>query len=104
MKWGIKRISNDDLRQKFVDATVPQAELLGVAIPDPQLRWNAARGHYDFGKIDWEEFWRVVNGDGPCNRERLATRIRAHEAGRWVREAALTHAEKQRIRAAGKAA
>jgi ring-1,2-phenylacetyl-CoA epoxidase subunit PaaA len=104
MAWGIKRISNDDLRQKFVDATVPQAELLGVSIPDPQLRWNAARGHYDFGQIDWEEFWRVVNGDGPCNRERLATRIRAQEAGHWVREAALTYADKQRRRAAGKAA
>jgi ring-1,2-phenylacetyl-CoA epoxidase subunit PaaA len=104
MKWGIKRISNDDLRQKFVDATVPQAELLGVRIPDPELKWNAERGHYDFGAIDWEEFWRVVNGDGPCNRERMATRIRAHEAGGWVREAALAYAAKQRAREAKQAA
>src|SRR5215470_3568443 len=104
MKWGIKRISNDDLRQKFVDATVPQAELLGVKLPDPKLKWNAERSHYDFGEIDWEEFWRVVNGDGPCNRERLATRVRAHEEGRWVREAALAYAAKQRAREAAQAA
>jgi ring-1,2-phenylacetyl-CoA epoxidase subunit PaaA len=96
VQWGIKRITNDDLRQKFVDATVPQAALLGVSLPDPQLKWNAERGHHDFGEIDWEEFWRVVNGDGPCNRERLATRIRAHEEGAWVREAALAHAAKKR--------
>ena len=95
MRWGIKRISNDDLRQKFIDATVPQAELLGLSIPDPDLKWNAARGHYDIGRIDWDEFWRVVNGDGPCNRERLADRVRAHEAGGWVREAATAHARKQ---------
>ncbi len=94
MKWGIKRISNDDLRQKFIDATVPQAELLGLTIPDPDLKWNEQRGHYDHGEIDWAEFWRVVNGDGPCNRERLADRIAAHEKGAWVREAALAHARK----------
>jgi len=94
MKWGIKRISNDDLRQKFIDATVPQADLLGLTIPDPDLRWNAERGHYDHGPIDWDEFWRVVNGDGPCNRERLADRSRAHRNGQWVREAALAHAAK----------
>jgi ring-1,2-phenylacetyl-CoA epoxidase subunit PaaA len=99
MKWGIKRISNDDLRQKFIDATVPQAELLGLAIPDPKLKWNAERGHYDIGDIDWDEFWRVVNGDGPCNRERLATRRRAAEQGRWVQEAALAYARKQAARA-----
>ena len=104
MAWGIKRISNDDLRQKFVDATVPQAALLGVTLPDPELKWNGERGHYDFGEIDWEEFWRVVNGDGPCNRERLATRIRAHEEGHWVREGALAYAEKQRTRAGNQAA
>jgi ring-1,2-phenylacetyl-CoA epoxidase subunit PaaA len=104
MKWGIKRISNDDLRQKFIDAAVPQAALLGLTIPDPDLKWNAERGHYDFGEIDWEEFWRVVNGDGPCNRERLATRVRAHQAGGWVREAALAYSEKQRTRAAKHAA
>ena len=95
MRWGIKRISNDDLRQKFVDATVPQARLLGVALPDPQLKWNEERGHHDFGAIDWEEFWAVVNGDGPCNRERLATRVRVHERGEWVREAAMAHARKR---------
>ncbi len=96
--WGIKRISNDDLRQKFIDATVPQAELLGLAIPDPDLKWNAATGHYDIGAIDWDEFWRVVGGDGPCNRERLATRVAAHEAGAWVRAAALAYAAKSQAR------
>ena len=96
MQWGIKRISNDDLRQKFIDATVPQIELLGLALPDPALRWNAERGHYDHGPIDWSEFKRVLDGDGPCNRERLAARVQAHEAGAWVREAALAHAQRQR--------
>ena len=103
-RWGIKRISNDDLRQKFIDATVPQAELLGLTIPDAQLEWNEARGHYDIGAIDWSEFQRVIAGDGPCNRERLATRVRAHEEGAWVREAALAHAAKQRERAQRQAA
>ena len=97
MRWGIKRISNDDLRQKFVDATVPQAELLGVSLPDPNLKWNAGRAHYDFGAIDWD-------GEGPCNRERLATRVRAFEEGRWVRDAALAHAAKREARAAKQAA
>ena len=82
------------------DATVPQAELLGLTIPDPSLKWNEERGHYDFGEIDWSEFWRVVNGDGPCNRERLATRVRAAENGRWVQEAALVNARKRAARAA----
>ena len=95
-RWGIKRITNDALRQKFIDATVPQAELLGVTLPDPLLRWNATREHYDFGPIDWDEFKRVLAGDGPCNRERLETRTRVHEQGAWVREAALAHARKQR--------
>jgi ring-1,2-phenylacetyl-CoA epoxidase subunit PaaA len=101
-RWGIKRISNDDLRQKFVDATVPQARVLGVSLPDPQIEWNETRGHWDFGPIDWDEFWAVVNGHGPCNRERLAARVKAHEDGAWVREAALTYAQKQaqRTRAA----
>ena len=94
MRWGIKRISNDDLRQKFVDATVPQAEVLGVTLPDPDLKWNEARQHWDFGPIDWAEFWRVVGGDGPCNRERLQMRVDAWEEGAWVREAALAHARK----------
>jgi ring-1,2-phenylacetyl-CoA epoxidase subunit PaaA len=104
MRWGIKRISNDDLRQKFIDATVPQAQLLGVTLPDPQLRWNAERSHYDHGPIDWSEFWRVVGGDGPCNRERVAMRVAAHDNGAWVREAALAHANKQRERAQRQAA
>src|SRR5437868_3425249 len=100
MAWGIKRISNDDLRQKFVDATVAQAGVLGVTLPDPGLHWNAERGHYDYSPLDWDEFWRVIHGHGPCNRERLATRVKAHEDGAWVREAALAHAAKQEQRAA----
>ena len=102
--WKIKRVSNDDLRQKFIDATVPQAELLGLSIPDPELKWNAERGHYAIGTIDWDEFWRVVNGDGPLNRERLATRVAAYEEGQWVRAAAVAYAEKQRARAHKEAA
>jgi ring-1,2-phenylacetyl-CoA epoxidase subunit PaaA len=98
MRWGIKRISNDDLRQKFVDATVEQAKVLGVSLPDPLLAWNEQRGHYDFGPIDWEEFRRVIAGDGPCNRERLAARVQAWEDGAWVREAARAHADKQQAR------
>ena len=94
MRWGIKRISNDDLRQKFVDATVEQAKVLGVTMPDPALLWNEERDHYDFGPIDWAEFWRVVNGDGPCNRERLAARVKAWGDGAWVREAALAYAQR----------
>lgn len=93
--WGIKRIGNDELRQKFIDATVPQIELLGLALPDPDLKWNASRGHYDHGPIDWSEFKRVLEGDGPCNHERLATRVAAHDNGAWVREAALAHAAKR---------
>jgi ring-1,2-phenylacetyl-CoA epoxidase subunit PaaA len=100
MRWGIKRISNDDLRQKFVDATVPQAELLGISLPDPDLKWNAERGEHDFGAIDWSEFWRVVGGEGPCNRERLAMRVKAWDDGAWVRDAAMAHAKKQATRAA----
>jgi ring-1,2-phenylacetyl-CoA epoxidase subunit PaaA len=104
MKWGIKRISNDDLRQKFIDATVPQANILGVTLPDPDLKWNEARGAHDYGAIDWDDFWNVVNGNGPCNKERLATRVNAHENGAWVREAALAYAAKQKARALAKAA
>ena len=100
MRWGIKRISNDDLRQKFVDATVPQADILGITLPDPDLKWNAERGEHDFGAIDWAEFWRVVGGDGPCNRERLAMRVKAWDDGAWVRDAAMAHAKKQTMRAA----
>ena len=95
MRWGIKRVSNDELRQQFVDATVPQAQVLGVTLPDPLLQWNEARGHHDYGPIDWDEFWNTVNGQGPCNKERLATRVQAHEQGAWVRQAALAHARKQ---------
>lgn len=96
LKWKIKRFSNDELRQKFVDATVPQAEILGIQLPDPLLKYNEARGHYDFGPIDWEEFFQVVAGNGPCNKERLAARVKAHEEGAWVREAATAYAEKQK--------
>ena len=99
MRWGIKRISNDELRQKFVDACVPQAQVLGVTFPDPHLKWNEARGHHDFGPIDWDEFWAVVNGNGPCNRDRLAARIKARDDGAWVRDAAIAYAEKQAARA-----
>ncbi|HUN93530.1 MAG TPA: 1,2-phenylacetyl-CoA epoxidase subunit PaaA [Burkholderiaceae bacterium] len=95
MRWGIKRVSNDELRARFIDATVEQAKVLGVTLPDPLLAWNEARGHYDHGPIDWAEFKRVVAGDGPCNRERLAARVKAWEDGAWVREAALAHARKR---------
>jgi ring-1,2-phenylacetyl-CoA epoxidase subunit PaaA len=94
MRWGIKRVSNDTLRQKFVDAAVQQAEVLGVSFPDPDLRWNEETRHWDYGTIDWSEFWSVVGGEGPCNRERLAARVKAWEEGEWVREAALAHARK----------
>jgi ring-1,2-phenylacetyl-CoA epoxidase subunit PaaA len=95
-KWRIKRFSNDDLRQKFVDATVPQAEALGLTVPDPGLRYDTEAGRYTFGEIDWSEFWEVVKGNGPCNHERLEHRVRAHEDGRWVRDAALAYADKHR--------
>jgi ring-1,2-phenylacetyl-CoA epoxidase subunit PaaA len=95
MRWGIKRISNDDLRQKFVDATVEQSKILGVTMPDPDLRWNEERQRYDFGAIDWKEFWQVVGGEGPCNRERLGARVKAWDDGAWVRDAALAHASKR---------
>ena len=94
MRWGIKRNSNDELRQKFVDACVNQAQVLGVTLPDPELKWNEARGAHDFGAIDWSEFWNVVNGNGPCNKERLAARVQAADDGAWVREAALAYAAK----------
>ena len=95
MRWKIKRFTNDELRQRFIDATVPQAEYLGLMVPDPELRWDETTGHYVHGPIDWSEFHAVLKGDGPCNRERLAARRAAHEAGRWVREAAAAYAEKQ---------
>jgi len=92
--WGIKRISNDELRQKFVDATAKQADVLGVTLPDPELKWNEELDHYEFGPIDWDEFWNVVKGNGQCNRERLGARVKAWQDGAWVREAALAHAQK----------
>ncbi|MBS2536779.1 1,2-phenylacetyl-CoA epoxidase subunit A [Catenulispora sp. NF23] len=94
MAWRIKRHSNDELRQRFVDISVPQAEALGLRIPDPDLRWNEERGHHDFGVIDWTEFQEVLAGNGPCNRQRVASRVQAHEDGEWVREAALAYAAK----------
>ena len=94
MRWKIKRFTNDELRQKFVDICAEQIKLLGMTIPDPDLVWNEEKKHYDFGPIDWEEFREVINGNGPCNKERLAARVKAHEDGAWVREAALAHAEK----------
>nr|WP_208112270.1 1,2-phenylacetyl-CoA epoxidase subunit PaaA [Zavarzinia compransoris] len=92
--WRIKLHSNDDLRQRFIDQTVPQAELIGLTLPDPELTWNEERGHYDIGPIDWEEFYSVVRGDGPCNRDRLAARRSAWDRGAWVRDAAAAHAAK----------
>ena len=99
MAWRIKRFTNDELRQKFVDVTVEQAKILGLTIPDKDLKWNEERGHYDFGAINWDEFWNVVKGNGPCNKERLETRKKAWEEGAWVREAATAYAEKRKQRA-----
>jgi ring-1,2-phenylacetyl-CoA epoxidase subunit PaaA len=98
--WKIKLLSNDELRQRFVDQTVPQAEYLGLSLPDKDLKWNEALGHYNFGAIDWEEFFRVVKGNGPCNRERLATRVKAYEEGAWFRDALVAHAKKETARKA----
>ena len=95
MAWGIKRFSNDDLRQRFVDMCVGQAEVLGLTIPDDRLQWNEARGHYDYSAPDFDELMRVISGDGPCNRDRMAHRRKAHEDGAWVREAAAAYARKQ---------
>jgi ring-1,2-phenylacetyl-CoA epoxidase subunit PaaA len=95
VKWKLKRKTNDELRQAFVDQTVPQANLIGLTFPDPELKWNEERQHYDFGKLDWDEFWQVVKGHGPCNKERIAARIKAHDDGQWVRDAAMAYAEKQ---------
>ncbi|HEX9139786.1 MAG TPA: 1,2-phenylacetyl-CoA epoxidase subunit PaaA [Steroidobacteraceae bacterium] len=104
MRWKIKRFTNDELRQKFVDFTVPQAEFLGLTVPDAQLQFDSATQHYRFGAIDWAEFEQVLKGHGPCNRERLAARRDAHESGRWVREAAAAYAEKHRRRLGDQAA
>lgn len=94
MQWKIKRFGNDELRQKFIDVCAEQVNVLGMSIPDDKLRWNEKTGHFDFGEIDWEEFWNVVNGNGPCNKERIAARKKAHEDGAWVREAASAYAAK----------
>jgi ring-1,2-phenylacetyl-CoA epoxidase subunit PaaA len=102
-KWKIKRFSNDELRQKFVDATVPQAQFLGLTIPDPAMT-QAAEGHWRYSAIDWTEFNQVLSGNGPCNRERLAARRKAHDEGAWVREAAAAYAEKRKARQLAQAA
>jgi len=101
--WKIKRFSNDDLRQKFVDATVPQAHYLGLTLPDADLKWNENTKHWDYGTIDWNEFKQVLAGNGPCNRDRMAARRKAHDDGAWVREAAAAYAEKQKARRAAAA-
>lgn len=95
MRWKIKRETNDELRQKFVDKTVQQAEVIGLTIPDPELKWNEERGHYDFGEINWDEFYNVISGNGPCNKQRLAHHKKAHDDGAWVREAAEAYAKKK---------
>ncbi|MGC4057793.1 MAG: 1,2-phenylacetyl-CoA epoxidase subunit A [Chitinophagaceae bacterium] len=104
MKWKIKRHTNDELRQKFVDASIAQVNYLGLTVPDKDLKWNEERGHYDFGEIDWEEFWNVVKGNGICNKARLKARREAHEEGAWVREAAAAYAEKRASRVSEKVA
>ena len=98
MLWKIKRKSNDELRQQFVDMCVMQIKVLNMALPDPDLKWNAERKHYDFGAINWDEFWQVVKGNGPCNNERLQARVDAWENGKWVRDAAVAYAEKKKLR------
>jgi ring-1,2-phenylacetyl-CoA epoxidase subunit PaaA len=100
MAWKIKRQTNDDLRQRFIDATVEQANILGVTLPDADLKWNPETGHYNFGEINWEEFWNVVKGNGPCNKQRLVARNKAWNEGAWVREAAVANAEKKKTRMA----
>jgi ring-1,2-phenylacetyl-CoA epoxidase subunit PaaA len=98
MQWKIKRSTNDELRQQFVDVTVPQAEMIGLTIPDTDLKWNEERQSYDFGAINWAEFMQVISGNGPCNKERVDARKNAKENGLWVREAAMAHAEKRKLR------
>jgi ring-1,2-phenylacetyl-CoA epoxidase subunit PaaA len=95
MQWGIKLLSNDELRQKFVDQTAPQAAYLDLRVPDPELLWNHERGHYDFGAINWDEFYNVIKGNGPCNHERIQVRRKAHDEGAWFREALAAHAQKR---------
>jgi ring-1,2-phenylacetyl-CoA epoxidase subunit PaaA len=95
LKWKVNRFTNDELRQRFIDMCAEQVRILGMKIPDDELKWNEERRHYDFGRIDWDEFWQVVNGNGPCNKERLAARVKAHEDGEWVRDAAAAFAKRQ---------
>lgn len=95
MKWKIKRKTNDELRQNFVDMIAEQIKVLGMKLPDDKLQWNEQRKHYDFGEINWDEFWNVVKGNGPCNKQRLDARKKAHEEGKWVREAAMAYSEKK---------
>jgi ring-1,2-phenylacetyl-CoA epoxidase subunit PaaA len=95
VRWKIKLLTNDQIRQRFIDQTVPQADYLGLTIPDPALKWNQETGHYDFGEIDWTEFYNVIKGHGPCNNQRLRARRQAHADGAWVREAAMAYAQKR---------
>ena len=104
MKWKIKRKTNDELRQSFIDMIAEQIKLLGMTLPDPNLKWNENRKHYDFGEINWEEFWSVVKGNGPCNKQRLVARNKAHDEGAWVRAAAIAYAEKRKNKLKIKAA
>jgi len=104
IKWKIKRKTNDELRQQFVDMITEQIKLLGMTLPDENIRWNKERNHYDFGEINWDEFWNVVKGNGPCNKQRLEVKNKDHQEGLWVREAALAYAEKKRLRVTAKVA
>jgi len=104
MQWKIKRFTNDELRQKFIDVCAEQVKILGFTLPDKDLKWNEAKKHYDFGAINWDEFWNVVNGNGPCNKERLEARKKAWKDGAWVRDAAAAYAAKKKNRAAVQAA
>lgn len=103
MKWKLKRKTNDELRQQFIDQTIPQADILGITVPDPDLKFNEETRQYDFGAIDWDEFWQVVKGHGPCNKERIEARVGAWEEGEWVRDAAMVYAEKQQKKKVAKA-
>lgn len=98
MKWKIKRFTNDELRQRFVDASVDHAKILGLTLPDPDIKWNEERQEHDYGEINWDEFWNVVKGNGPCNKDRVNTRKKAYEEGAWVREAATAYAEKKALK------
>lgn len=98
LKWKVKRQTNDELRGKFIDMTVPQAEFLHLKVPDPDLKWNEKTSHYEHGKINWDEFYNVIKGKGPCNKERIGARIKADAEGKWVKEAALAYAAKHKTK------